>query len=346
MKREKNTRIELSLGIIAILILILFWHISRNKPYQYNEGMAFSTLYHITYQSGKNYQTQIEEQLKQVDAALSMFNDTSVVAKINRNQPVELNPFFTTVFEKAQRVSIDTHGDFDVTVAPLVNAWGFGFKKKQTVDKTMIDSLLRFVGYNKVKLINKKIIKSDPRMMVDFSAIAKGFGVDVVAAFLQSKGIKDYMVEIGGEVDVCGEAPRKKNIKDRNWRIGINKPIDDSLNINEDLEAILKLTDCGIATSGNYRKFYYKNGKKYAHTINPHTGYPVQHSLLSSTVISESCMNSDAYATSFMVMGLGKALPFLSTHPKLDVLFIYSDKKGKIQTYMTSGMKKLIIKEN
>jgi len=174
--------------------------------------------------------------------------------------------------------------------------------------------------------------------MLDCSAIAKGYACDVVAQLLEKKGIKNYMVDIGGEVVLKGDNPKQSA-----WRIGINKPVDDSLSIDQSLQTILQISNIGMATSGNYRNFYYKNGKKYAHTINPISGYPIQHSLLSATVIAKDCMTADAYATSFMVMGLEKAKVFVSKHPELDVYFIYSDKQGKMQTYFTDNMKKYIV---
>jgi FAD:protein FMN transferase len=171
-------------------------------------------------------------------------------------------------------------------------------------------------------------------------AIAKGFGVDAVARLLERKGIKNYMVDIGGEVVVRG-----KNSKMNAWRIGINKPVDDSLSVNQELQTVLAISDVGMATSGNYRNFYYKGGKKYAHTIDPRTGYPVQHSILSSTVIAKDCASADAYATAFMVMGLDSAKAFCEAHPELDAYFICSGEGDKYETYFTDGMKKFIINE-
>ena len=190
-------------------------------------------------------------------------------------------------------------------------------------------------GYEKVKLENGKVIKQDPRTMLSCSAVAKGYSVDVVAHLLDRKGIKNYMVDIGGEVVVKG-----KNATGDLWRIGINKPYDDSLAVKQDIQTILNLTDVGMATSGNYRNYYYKDGKKYAHTIDPRTGYPVQHSILSSTVVAEDCMTADALATSFMVMGLEEAEKFCKANPMIDAYFIYSGENGEFKTYYTDGMKR------
>jgi len=312
--------------------------IRKQAPYNSIRGLIFGTVYTVTYQYEGNLKAEIEQELKRFDGSLSMFNDTSVISKINKNEPVVPDSFFLKVFKCAQKVSANTNGAFDITVAPLVNAWGFGFKKNQRVDSAVVDSLLQITGYQKIVLRGNQIVKKDPRIMLDCSAIAKGYACDVVAQLLEKKGIKNYMVDIGGEVVLKGDNPKQSA-----WRIGINKPVDDSLSIDQSLQTILQISNIGMATSGNYRNFYYKNGKKYAHTINPISGYPIQHSLLSATVIAKDCMTADAYATSFMVMGLEKAKVFVSKHPELDVYFIYSDKQGKMQTYFTDNMKKYIV---
>ena len=238
-------------------------------------------------------------------------------------------------------ISKETNGAFDITVAPLANAWGFGFKKGAFPDSAMIDSLLEITGYTKVALSEEgKVVKQDERMMLSCSAVAKGYAVDVIAQFLAKKGITNFMVDIGGEIVARGENPKKEL-----WRIGINKPVDDSLSINQELQTVLNVTDVGIATSGNYRNFYYRDGKKYAHTIDPRTGYPVQHNILSATVVAKDCMSADAYATAFMVMGLEEAERFANAHPDIDACFIYTDGNGELQTYYTKGMERFITKK-
>ena len=244
--------------------------------------------------------------------------------------------FFTNVFCRSMEISKETNGAFDITVAPLANAWGFGFKKGAFPDSAMIDSLLEITGYEKVKLSDEgKVVKADPRIMLSCSAVAKGYAVDIVAQLLEKKGIRNFMVDIGGEVVVHGQNPQNGL-----WRIGLNKPIDDSLAVSQELQAVLQVTDLGMATSGNYRNYYYKDGKKYAHTIDPRTGYPVQHNILSATVIAKDCMSADAYATAFMVMGLEEAERVADAHPDIDACFIYTDKEGKLQTFLTKGMEK------
>ena len=325
---------------LAFLILATIWIlVRRNQQNDYNSitGFVFGTVYNITYQYKGDLSSEIEAELKRFDFSLSPFNDSSVISRVNRNEELVTDTFFQKCFNRSMEISRETKGAFDITVAPLANAWGFGFKKGAFPDSLMIDSLLQITGYDKVKLVDGKVIKDDPRMMLSCSAVAKGYSVDVVAHFLDSKGIKNYIVDIGGEVVVKG-----KNSQGGLWRVGINKPIDDSLSRQKDLQTILEITNAGLATSGNYRNYYYKDGKKYAHTIDPRTGYPVQHSILSSTVIAKDCMTADALATAFMVMGLEEAEKFCKADPNINAYFIYSGKDGKFETYFTEGMKKYI----
>ena len=323
---------------LAFLILATIWILARrNQKTDFNtaSGFVFGTVYKITYQCKDDLKPEIEAELKRFDQSLSPFNDSSVISRVNRNEELVTDSFFQTCFNRSMEISRETEGAFDITVAPLANAWGFGFKKGTFPDSLMIDSLLQFTGYEKVKLENGKVIKQDPRTMLSCSAVAKGYSVDVVAHLLDRKGIKNYMVDIGGEVVVKG-----KNATGDLWRIGINKPYDDSLAVKQDIQTILNLTDVGMATSGNYRNYYYKDGKKYAHTIDPRTGYPVQHSILSSTVVAEDCMTADALAPSFMVMGLEEAEKFCKANPMIDAYFIYSGENGEFKTYYTDGMKR------
>jgi len=304
---------------------------------QRGEGSVFGTFYHITYQSGQNLQTGVEATLQEVDKSLSPFNKESVITAINNNTSMDTNTMFTDVFQLAQEVSVATDGAFDITVAPLVNLWGFGFKNMDNVSEEKVDSLLQYVGYEKVKLVEGKIVKECPETMLDCSAIAKGYGVDAVGLYLESQGVKNYMVEIGGEVRVRGTNP-----KGELWHVGINKPNDDPTNMNNEIEQVLQLTQMAMATSGNYRNFYEKDGKKYAHTIDPRTGHPVQHSILSSTVLAKDCATADAYATAFMVLGLEEAKKVLAQHPDLMAFFIYSDDEGGTHDWCSPGLKEMI----
>lgn len=325
------------LPILFILVVLVVAGIAvgrKNADYQHDSGLVFGTSYNITYQSNDNLKPEIEKTLAEVDASLSPFNEKSVITHVNKNEAVTLDDHFITVFRLSSEIYKDTEGAFDITVAPLVNAWGFGFKNGITPDCHAIDSLMQFVGFDKVKLQDGKIIKTDDRLMLDCSAIAKGYGVDAVARLLKSKGIDNYMVEIGGEIVASGENP-----KGAPWRIGVSKPDDDSVNVSNEIQGIINITNRAMATSGNYRNFYYKGGKKYAHTIDPKTGCPVQHSILSATVVSDECAKADAYATAFMVMGLDKAKAVLARHKDMMAYFIYSDDKGNNKVWYSPSLK-------
>ena len=329
---------------IPFLLLLIFGSIyvirqQQNTPYQRDEGFIFGTIYHITYQSDVNYQKEIEAELQKVDNSLSPFNKTSIISRINRNEDVKVDNMFAEVFQLAEKISKETDGAFDITVAPMVNAWGFGFKTGNPPTKQTVDSLRAIVGFQKVALEEEHVKKQNPHIMLDCSAIAKGYGSDIVARFLKKKGIQNFMVEIGGEIVVNGNSDKQVP-----WRVGINKPTDDSLNTSQELQDVINVTDIAMATSGNYRNFYYKNGKKYAHTIDPKTGYPVQHNILSATVLAKNCATADAYATSFMVMGLDGARKVLEKHPELDAYLIYSDEKGNNRIWYSPELKKKILK--
>ena len=341
MSNNKNN-IKKHLPFLIILILGTLYAINRRHStpeFQQESGSIFGTVYHVTYQCDSSLKAEIEQEMKKVDFSLSPFNKSSIITQINNNEKVIPDSLFIHVFNLSKQVSEQTKGAFDITVAPLVNAWGFGFKNAENITPELIDSLRSFVGFDMVELSqDHQIVKQDPRITLDCSAIAKGYGSDVVAKFFNRKGINNYMIEIGGEIVVNGHNP-----KERKWRVGINKPIDDSLSTRTEIQTILEITDCAMATSGNYRNFYFKDGKKYAHTINPHTGYPVQHSILSATVIAPDCATADAYATSFMVMGLDGTKEILKQRPELQAYIIYSDEKGENEIYMTEGIKDFII---
>lgn len=339
MNNQKQRRWQLP--FLLLLIVGTVWVIRQNNAkadYRSNSGRIFGTFYNLTYQSDEDLQQLVEAELMKVDGSLSPFNDTSIISRINRNEEVMPDSLFLHVFNLAQQITGATEDAFDITVAPLVNAWGFGFKNSANVDSTTIDSLMHFVGPDKAWLTKEgRIGKAAPEVMLDCSSIAKGFGSDVVAALFDRKGIENYMIEIGGEIVVKGI-----NKQGKSWKIGVNKPIDDSLSIHQELQTVLSLSNLGMATSGNYRNFYYKDGKKYAHTIDPRTGYPVQHSLLSATVIAPDCATADAYATAFMVLGVEKAKELCEKTPQLDGYFIYINEKGETATCFTSGMKAYI----
>ncbi len=329
---------QLPFLILLIVGTVLIIRQQQSLPYQTNSGMVFGTVYNITYECDSNLHEAIKSELQKVDNSLSPFNAQSIITAINQNQDVKPDEMFLTVFNKAMEISRETGGAFDITVAPLVNAWGFGFKNGIQPDRHQVDSLRRLIGYEKVSLKDDRIVKQSPDIMLDCSAIAKGFGSDVVARFLQQRGVKNFMVEIGGEIVTSGVNPQRLP-----WKIGVTKPTDDTLSVKGEIQSVLNVTDLAMATSGNYRNFYYKDGKKYAHTIDPKTGYPVQHSLLSATVLAKDCATADAYATSFMVLGIDGAKEVLERHPELMAYFIYSDGKGQNAVWCSPSLKDKIV---
>lgn len=340
MTTKKKLRWQLVFLAFLIVGTVLILRRHSNPPYQTDNGLVFGTVYKITYQSPHNLHDSIKAELDKVNRSLSPFAEGSIISRINDNDPeVRPDSMFLAVYQLARTISADTHGAFDITVAPLVNAWGFGFEKSSGIDSLPIDSLRSLVGMEQVFFDGEQIIKTDSCVKLDCSAIAKGYGCDVVAACFDRQGIRNYMIEIGGEIVVKGMNPKQGL-----WTIGINKPIEDSLAQQTELQTILKVTDMGMATSGNYRNFYYRDGKKYAHTIDPRTGYPVQHSILSATVLAPDCATADAYATSFMVMGLDSALAVCDRHPELQGYFIYADSTGAFAVKHSKGFEQWLKK--
>lgn len=298
------------------------------------EGEAQGTTYHIAYinSNGVNYQRAIDSLLIEIDKSLSTYHKTSIITKFNQaDSLVEIDEMFTDVFNLSKQVYQESEGAFNPTVAHLVNAWGFGFKNIENTDSSTIDSLLKFVDFDAISIIDNKVVKTNKNLMLDFNAIAQGYSVDVIADFLANQGIENYMVEIGGEVKVKG-----KNDKNSLWRIGIDKPVENET--ERTLEAVVNLNNQALATSGNYRKFYEKDGAKYSHTLNPKTGYPVRHSLLSATVITDNCALADAYATVFMVVGIEKAKEILAKNNKIKAVLIFENENKQLETYVSDEL--------
>lgn len=325
---------------IISFLLFSFSSYSQKEP-MFVEGFAQGTTYHITYldENERFLKKEIDSILHDFDLSVSTYNPNSIISKINTNlKNVTLDTYFTTCFKKAKEVWKNTNGAFDPTVFPLVNAWGFGPGKKQKIEPQRIDSILKFVGFNLIQLKGNKIIKKDKRVALDFNAFAQGYSVDVISEYLNSMGITSYVVEIGGEVFAKGKMSNGKS-----WEIGIEKPLDNKSSENPTLLNV-KLDGLAIATSGNYRKYTIENGVKYAHHIDPKTGYPTKNNLLSVSIISKQCITSDANATGVLVMGLEKAKLFLNKHPELDAFLIYSDENGNYQFYETPNFKSLLVK--
>jgi len=302
------------------------------------QGEAQGTYYAITYYDSeeRNFAQEIDSLLTYFDQVASVYEPNSIISKVNKNQPYELNDIFLEIYKEGMEVSRKTGGKFDMTVMPLVNAWGFGFETRQKLDSAQVDSLLKFVGYEKIRLKNEELIKDVPGIRLDFNSIAQGYSVDWLADFLESKGIENYLVDVGGEVFASGKKPGGDF-----WKVGIEKPARNKSDARE-IKDVVALKDKALATSGSYRKYYEENGVRYSHTINPETGYPVKHSLLSASVLADKAVTADAYATAFMVMGLEESKDFINKNPDLEAYFIYSDRDGELKTHYTQGVRELL----
>ncbi len=330
------------LPILLILLMVRCGPPPVTMPVKF-QGQAQGTYYAVTYYdaANRNFQAEIEQLLADFDQIASIWIDSSLISIVNRGEEgAEVNDVFRAIFEHSKHIYERSEGAFDPTIGPLVNAWGFGFTDRMKVDQHVIDSLLPLVGFEKVSLEGDRVVKADPRIQFDFNGIAQGYSVDMIGKFLEEKGIEDYLVDIGGEVLGRGEKPDASP-----WKVGIEKPTDNAA-YGEGLKAIVVLRDKAMATSGNYRKFYEEDGVRYSHTIDPETGYPVQHSILSVSVIADDCASADAWATAFLVSGLDRSIEILGRDKSLDAYFIYSGTtSGELKTYFTEGFKKFLLEE-
>ena len=309
---------------------------NKKETFQHDEGMIWNTLYHISYSSAQNYNDSIINIMNRVGKSLSIFDNNSLVSKVNSQDTTKIDDFFETVYLTSLKVNKNSKGMFDPTVSPLITAWGFGPGHDLTVDSLVIDSVMDFVGIQRTKLTDEGfLIKEDKRTQFNFSAIAKGFGCDIVGEMFKRNNIENYMVEIGGEIAVAGMSPSGKK-----WRISIDTPEYETDVITHNSFTIIEVTDCGIATSGNYRNYHETENGIVAHTISPITGYPVQTEIISATVIAPTAMEADAVATACMASGLEDAKEILS-QMGFEALLILQ--KG---TYLTPGFTNLIIKED
>ena len=295
------------------------------EPTYYEVTGRLHTPYHIKFQYTESLEEEIDAQLDYFYHLFNAFDSTSVISRVNRGEPVEVDTLFQKVFNRAQEVAALTDGAYDITCAPLINLWGFGFKDGDTVTAAAIDSVRAFIGYEKVHLEENRVVKTDPRVILNMSSIADGTVCDMIAAMFESKGIQNYMVEFGGEMRVKGLNPSGEA-----WRLGITKPTDDSTGLNQELQQIIRFPmPRGMATSGNYRNFYVKDGKKYAHTIDPIEGCPVQRDILSATIVAADGMTADACATAFMVLGSERAKRFYERMKGIDYYIICADSTGQ-----------------
>lgn len=327
--------------IVALFFLsLLISGCAKKLEYKTIDGFTQGTTYHIVYStdSPDSLNGIVDKVLADIDNSLSVYNDSSVISRINRGEDIQPDSLFIVVFNRSAEIYNLSKGAFDISGAPMFDVWGFGFKNKEKVTQKDIDSIKQFVGMDKVKIENGKVVKADPRLSLNANAIAQGYTSDVIAREFDKLGIMNYMIEVGGEIFCKGVNP-----KGVEWSVGIDKPIEGNVIPGEDLQEILSLSGKGLATSGNYRKFYEEDGKKYAHTIDPRTGFPVTHSLLSATVVAADAMTADALATYFMVVGLEEAKAYLAANTDVDAYLVYSEGE-KFQVYKTSGIKTIKLK--
>ncbi len=297
------------------------------------QGEAQGSYYAITYfdEQERNFQHEIDSIFHAVDVSVNLWVDTSVISKVNRNEDVTLDSIFVDNFRIAQKAAALSDGYFDPTISPIVAAWGFSYKHGDSITPQLIDSLKQLVNYHNIRIENGKVIKTNPAMALDFNAIAQGYTSDLIASFLDSRGIKNYLVDTGGEIMARGGKPNGQP-----WIVGIEKPAE-----NWDSEQVVHtrvaIRDKGLVTSGSTRKYVERNGKRYSHCINPRTGYPVEHQVLSVTVMANSSVWADALASICMVMGMEPSLELIKTMEDVEAYYIYVNDKGDLETFATEG---------
>ncbi len=325
--------------VVFVVILLSGCNAKREAKKISFTGEAQGTYYAITYYDSENrdFSPDIDSLLKAFDQSVSLWVDESIISRVNRDDTtVVLDDIFKYNFYLSKEISALSDGYFDFTVSPLVEAWGFSFKQKQKLNPVQIDSLRQLVDFRKVQIAKGKVVKEDPRMRFDFNAIAQGYSVDLIAQFLSKKGIKNYVVDVGGEIYALGTKPG-----DEPWRVGVEHPAPDK-DAERTIQLVVRLNGKGLATSGSYRKYYEEDGKRYSHFIDPKTGYPVQHNLLSVTVLAKNAAEADALATAFMVMGKEKSLNLLASIQDVEAFFIFWGDAGEYETYATPGFAALI----
>lgn len=287
------------------------------------QGSYFSIIYYD--ENDRDFRDDIDFYLTMVDKSVSLWNENSIISKVNRNEDVTINKIFKDNFELAQKASEFSDGAFDATIGPLVSAWGFHYKKELNMTPKMVDSIRQYVGYHKVKIVDNKVVKENPNITLDFNAVAQGYTADLIARMLDFKGVRSYLVDIGGEIMTKGTKPNGKM-----WTIGIEKPAE-KFDSERSVQTKIEVRNKGVVTSGNYRKYIEKDGIRYSHSIDPKTGYPVEHNLLSATVIADNAAWADCLATICMLVGKEKASKLLENLDGVEAYFIFVDDDGKIR---------------
>ena len=322
--------------VVAFLVMTLVSCVSQPRK-TVLQGLAQGSYYAITYYDveNRNFQHEVDSIFYAVDMSVNLWVDSSVICKVNRNEDVILDNIFIDNFNIAQKAAELSGGCFDPTIAPLVEAWGFSAKSGDSITPQLIDSLKTLVNYQKVSIVEGRVVKANPAMKLDFNAIAQGYTSDMIGAFLESQGVTNYIVDVGGEIMARGCKPDGKP-----WVVGIEQPAAD-WDSERVIQQRVELSDKGIVTSGSYRKYVERDGKRYSHSINPTTGYPVDHQLLSATVIAETSVWADALASICMVMGMERSLELINSLDGVEAYYIFVNAQGELDTYATPGFKTL-----
>lgn len=344
MNNRKKNSIYSAILILAVVAVWFYRDSQKPKteelPYIFISGEAQGTTYNITYsdEENRNFKQEVDSILNQFDKSLSTYVKSSEIVQFNNSDSLKFkSPYFYPVLKKSKEIYEASEGAFDPTVYPLIEAWGFGPEKVDFPDSSRIEQIKEYVGFEYIDFNKNRVVKEKENVSLDFNAIAQGYSIDVVFEFLKNQGIEDMMVELGGELRVRGT-----NENNELWSIGIDDPKTKKGQRAERV-AIVKLDNEAISTSGNYRNFFEHEGQKYGHSINPKTGYPVQRDIISSTVVAPTCMEADAWSTTFMVTGMDKAKAILKDQTHLKVFFIYEDGNGDLQQYYTENLKGNII---
>ncbi len=327
-------------GLLWMIGLVMLAACGRQPQRIVLQGLAQGSYYAVTYfdEENRNFQPEIDSIFHAVDMSVNLWVDSSIISKVNRNEDVTLDSIFIDNFNIAQEAARLSDGYFDPTISPIVAAWEFSYKNGDSITPQLIDSLKQLVNYRKICIENGKVIKENPNMKLDFNAIAQGYTSDLIAAFLESRGIKNYLVDTGGEIMARGSKPNGQP-----WIVGIEKPAE-----NWDSEQVVQtriaLRDKGLVTSGSTRKYVERNGRRYSHCIDPKTGYPVEHNVLSATVLAENSVWADALASICMVMGMEKSLPLIESMDGVEAYYIFVNEQNELETFATEGFRELLIK--
>ncbi|HJH60665.1 MAG TPA: FAD:protein FMN transferase [Bacteroidetes bacterium] len=322
-----------TVSILIMMMILTSCNAPERKQYT---GVTQGSYYSVIYYDERDFSDEIDSILKDVENSVSLWQENSIIRKVNENKDVIVDKIFIDNFNWAVKAAEFSDGLFDATIAPLVSAWGFHYKKEIALTDKMIDSILELVDYRKIRIEEGRVIKDNENMSLDFNAVAQGYTADIIGEYLYSQGINNYLVDIGGEITAKGVKPNGET-----WKIGIEKPAPDK-NAERVIQMKIELKDKAVVTSGSYRKYIEKDNVRYSHSIDPRTGQPVEHNLLSATIIADNAAWADCLASICMIAGMEKASELLKNED-VEALFIYLDDENQLQTFQTEGFEKMIV---